>query len=620
MCGIAGFVGPSNPALLERMVSSLTHRGPDEVGYWSAAQVSLGMRRLSIVDLAGGQQPVFNEDRTVAVCFNGEIYNHRALRADLVARGHRFRSDHSDTEVIVHLYEEHGDDFARELNGMFAIALWDLRAERLLLVRDRVGIKPLYFAALPAGGLVFGSEPKAILLHPEVGRDPDFTALHHYFSLKNVPAPLSAFRAIRQLGAGELLVLRDGAIERRRWWRPRFGEVDAALPADAPQRLLALLEDAVRLQMQADVPFGAYLSGGVDSSAVVALMSRQGGGRVRTFTLTYDDDDLPNKDADRHFARQIAARFDTEHHERQIGHRALVPAIEHVVEAFDEPFSGVISTYFLTDLIADHVKVALSGDGADELFGSYAPHRLALPIALCDRPAGSRPTAAERAELAQMAIDPGLAERFAAARDAAAARMAFALHDDAAKQVLYNPAMTAAIAGARTEDLIRARMAEAGTGDPVNRMLHLDFETLLSDQVLPFVDRLSMAHSVEVRPPFLDHRLVEFANALPGSAKVGPGRTKHVLKQALRGVLPDAVLDRPKEGFLMPVNHWLARFHEDWVRSVLAPGRLARHGLLRTEAVGALVDGFHRRPDSRGGDRVWNLLMFQLWWERYIDR
>lgn len=615
MCGIAGFVGARGEALLAEMVASLIHRGPDDAGHWDDGDVFLGMRRLAIVDVETGQQPVFNEAGDVVVVFNGEIYNHAELRAGLIARGHVFRTDHSDTEVLVHLYEEHGEDFPTLLNGMFAIALWDMTARRLLLVRDRSGIKPLYYSLAPPGGLAFGSEPKALLLHPDIGPQPDFGALHHYFSLKNVGAPQSAFAAISQLGPGQSLLFENGAATISTWWRPHFGRRGAADPDDAPARLLALLSDSVHRQMQVDVPFGAYLSGGVDSSAVVALMSRQLDSRVKTFTLAYDDADLPNKDADRRYAGEVARLFGAEHHEMVLNHDDLLPAVDRIVEAFDEPFSGVVSTWFLTELISRHVKVALSGDGADELFGSYAAHRLAGPIMACD--ASGQGGAPDLGGLSDH--DAGVAQALLQSPSAAAARLQLSLRGEAAKQNLYSARMKQLTAGADTERLIQRRLAASDGGDALNRMLQLDQEMLLPDQVLAFVDRLSMAHSVEVRPPFLDHRIVEFANGLSGGAKIRDGRNKAVLKQALRGILPDSVLDRPKEGFLMPINAWLSKHHFGWLSSVLSASRLGRHGLLDPAAVAALLSGFRDRPDNRTGDQLWNLVMFQLWWERYVD-
>ena len=567
------------------------------------------MRRLAIIDVETGQQPVFNEDKTVAVVFNGEIYNHVELRSHLLRAGHRFSTDHSDTEVIVHLYEEFGLDFVQHLNGMFAIALWDNTQRKLILVRDRLGIKPLYFA-FATGNLIFGSEPKALLIHPEVSRSPNFESIHHYLSLKNVPAPASAFKDIEQLRGGELAVFDGHDVKRQRWWKPDFSSRSDLGEADAASRIRELLYDSVKLQMRSDVPFGAYLSGGVDSSTIVALLATIGGRKLKTFTLVYNDDFL-NKESDRIFARRMAEQFGSEHHEHLVTFDDLPNKLDQVVSAFDEPFSGVISTYFLTQSIADHVKVALSGDGADELFGSYLAHRIAQP--LDDYVAGHTELAARSVSPSDLARLAGLAGR----GDEAAQRMGLYLLDDRQKHDLYSPMMADATGEASTEDMIRKILESCTSSDPLNRSLFLDQETLLPDQVLPFVDRLSMAHSVEVRPPFLDHRLAEFAATLPGSLKIRGGRVKHILKEAVKDLLPADLLARPKEGFIMPINEWLLGKLKSYVQATLAPERLARHGLFRISAVEALLDEHYSQRANRG-NQIWNILMLQLWWERYV--
>jgi len=619
MCGIAGFFGPTDDAVLKRMVAALRHRGPDDEGIWSSADASLGVRRLSIVDLETGRQPVFNEAGTVVAVFNGEIYNHVELRAELVEKGYVFRSHHSDSEVIVHLYQEHGPDFVTRLNGMFAIALWDSAKRRLYLIRDRIGIKPLYYAAV-GDLLLFGSEPKAILRHPGVSRDPDLKAIHHYFSFKNVPAPMSAFAAIRQLCAGEMLIRDDNGARVHRWWRLPGDRDDAIDERDAARQIRALLEDSVRLNMRCDVPFGAYLSGGVDSSAVVAIASRLHDKPLKTFTLVYEED-LQNKNADRRFARAVSRKYGTEHHEQMVRCDDVPEMIDAVVRSFDEPFSGVISTYFLTDLIKKHVKVALSGDGADELFGSYAAHRMACPLHVLRRHGGKLAAVPKDLQplFAEYRDSPSAIEALAARGDVAAARMGLYLADDRLKAEIYSDAMKDAVGASSSEQLVRARLAGWPADDPLNQALGLDFETLLPDQVLAFVDRLSMAHSVEVRPPYLDHRLVEFAARLPGTVKIMNGRVKHILKQAVADLLPDGLVDRPKEGFLMPVNEWLLNNLRAYVDDILSPARLSAHGLLRDDAVRRMIDGYYS-GDRRAGDRLWNLMTFQLWWEIYQGR
>jgi asparagine synthase (glutamine-hydrolysing) len=618
MCGICGYVGPGGLDRLQPMVRTLVHRGPDEDGSWIGDGVALGMRRLSIIDAATGQQPVFNETGDVAVVFNGEIYNFIELRRELAAHGHVFRTDHSDTEVIVHLYEQYGDAFLDRLNGMFAIALWDGRARRLLLARDRIGIKPLFYA-LQGERIVFGSEPKALLAHPDVSRQPDLVALHHYFSYKNIPAPRSAFAAIRQLRAGECLVFERGSARFRRWWRIGYKDDGDLDEREAAQAIRALLEDSVRLQMRSDVPVGAYLSGGVDSSTVVALMSRLGADNVKTFTLIYDDG-FPHKDADRAFAKRVARMYGADHHEHLVRFEDVPQQLDDIVRAFDEPFSGVVSTFFITQSIARHVKVALSGDGADELFGSYLPQRLAQPLAY----AAANPSALaagpniDLAMLAPFENDRARLRSILERGDEAARRMGQYVADEAAKRAVYSSAMRAAVGDASTEALTRALYAGCSSRDPLNRSLAVDFETLLPDQVLAFVDRLSMAHSVEVRPPFLDHRLVELVANIPGRLKIKGGRVKHILKEAVRDLLPEGLVDRPKEGFVMPLNDWMAEKLKGYVTDMLSAKRLARHGLLEPAAVAEMLSRFYA-GETQLASRIWNLASFQMWWDKTYE-
>lgn len=619
MCGICGFTGPADRDALGRMAVRLRHRGPDEDGFFADGRVNLGIRRLSIVDLETGHQPLANEDGSVRLVFNGEIYNAPELRTGLEARGHRFVTDHSDGEVIVHLYEERGTDFAHALNGMFAIALWDAARGRLLLVRDRMGVKPLFFAAVP-GGLLFGSEIKALLAHPACPREPDREALWHYFSFKNVPSPRTAFRGISALRPGELLSwTADGGTVRKRWWRLAFREDEACDEEDARERLRWLIDDATRLRMLSDVPIGAYLSGGVDSSAVVAAMARRSSGPVLTFTLGYEDE-LAHKEADLFHARRVAADFGTEHHEHIMSRDEVVAGIDGVIRAFDQPFSGTVSTFFLSRLIARHVKVALSGDGADELFGSYLSHRLARPLAWCaarragrggDTAAGGPDELApgDRQRWEQLCAETGGEE--------AAWRTRLLLFSEEEKRELLAPTFTEGIAGAGSGRLVAEQFSAASARGPLNRVLETEWNTQLPDQVLAFVDFLSMAHSVEIRSPFLDCRLVEFAATLPDRVKIRKGVVKAILKEALAPVLPAAVLARPKEGFVLPVLDWLPDALHPWAAATLEPGRIGRHGWFAPERVG------HYLASCRGGDRgaaakVWNLMMFQLWWEAYF--
>lgn len=601
------------------MTERLRHRGPDSSGYWEGPGVSLGMRRLAIIDVAGGEQPVFNEDRTVAVIFNGEIYNHGELRVALKRAGHRFSTDHSDTEVLVHLYEDRGLEFLKELNGMFAIALWDARQQRLVLARDRVGIKPLYYASTP-GGIAFGSEPKSLLQHPAISNQPNLQALSRFFILKHVPAPMSAFAAISQLQAGHMLVVdRDKEPRLQRWWQPRFGQRNGKIDeVETKREVRRLLEDSVRLQMQSDVPFGAFLSGGLDSSTVVALMATLSTERIKTFTLVYDED-APEKALERSFAKKIAERVGSEHHECHLHRNDLLEHIDAIVRSFDEPFSGVISSFFLSRLVSKHVKVALSGDGADELCGSYAAHRAAQPFAMLSENQGKIDTTVRQAPWLRNRSGCDLEHMAAltAQGDETDWRMAFYIADDPTARRLFSADMRKAVAETSTIDYVRDLFASSNTDDPLNRVLAVDFYSLLPDQVLAFADRLSMAHSLEVRPPFLDHRLVEYIAALPGDIKIHEGREKHILKEAVADLLPADLLDQPKQGFIMPINDWLLRDFRGYVEAVLSPERLARQPVVDAAAVADLLRA-HYHGGRNLGNRIWNLLTFQLWWEHYI--
>jgi asparagine synthase (glutamine-hydrolysing) len=619
MCGICGFSGASDPALLGRMTEVIWSRGPDDQGYHADGRMNLGSRRLSIIDLDAGRMPLANEGKDVWVVYNGEIYNFATLRKDLEAAGHTF-STRTDTEVIVHLYEDEGDRFPQRLNGMFAIALWDARRKRLVLVRDRMGIKPLYCWHRD-GQVIFGSEIKSILQDPRVGREMDPVALHHYFSFKNVPAPLTIFRGIESLLPGEMAVFADGKLTRRRYWRIEAQAYGPEDPGEAAARLRVLLEDAVQLRLVSDVPVGAYLSGGLDSSSIVALMSRGAGDRLKTFALAYRDE-FAGKSEDRRYAAEVSRRYGTDHYEYLMEADELPARLGEILRAFDEPFAGVVSTFFLSQLIRRHVKVALSGDGADELFGSYLAHRLAYPMAhyLSLRRQGrlGTLTEADRALLGEYADRQADLERLTAdGPEEWQWRSRLLVFNENQKRSLYSAPMTAAVAGASSPELLRDAFARCASRDPLNRVLEVDCTTLLPDQVLAFVDRLSMAHSIEVRPPFLDYRLVEFAFSLPGHLKIRDGVTKWILREAVRDLLPPGILVRRKEGFLLPVNAWLLQRFRGFVETVLSPERLAGHGLLVPATVQRLLKD-HYSGEVDHATRIWTLAMFQCWYDLYL--
>lgn len=632
MCGIVGFTGPANPELLRAMNQAIVHRGPDEDGFFAAPGVNMAMRRLSIVDLSGGRQPVANETGDVHIVFNGEIYNHMDLRRQLMARGHGFRTDHSDTETIVHLYEERGAEWPQQANGMFATAIWDAPKRRLTLARDRMGKKPLYYA-LAGGELIFASEIKCLLLHPAIGRSIDPAVLFQYLGLKNTSAPKSIFAAVRQLPAGHFLVWENGQANVRPYWQADYAPLEhPPTEAEATSEIRRLLEDAVRLRMDCDVPYGAYLSGGVDSSAVTSLMARLHNQPVKTFCLGYADDALgqfKGKAQDIHYAREMSQRLGTEHHELIIDAAFFAAKMPEIVRSFDEPFSGTVSNFFLSILIHKHVKVALSGDGADELFASYLPHRLAYPVeALLSfrRQGKTRREDLSDGELAQLAPFDSPQQFAFLDRIAESSQTRWRDHLGvfplAERLALLSPELLAGLPGGERHDPYAELEARLTAGDDaLNRVLEIDQAELLANQILPFVDRLSMAHSIEVRCPFLDHRLVEYVNRLPGRYKIG-GRAdatcggpinKRILKAAVADLLPPQLISRPKEGFVQPIYTWMHGALKDWTLSCL--------DALPPELFNAApVSALRRRflaGDTSLNARVWNLACLGLWWQEY---
>lgn len=620
MCGICGFTGQRKDQTIYSMTQAIFHRGPDEDGFYSDGKVSLGMRRLSIIDLESGKQPVHNEDDSIWLVFNGEIYNFKSLRKILIDKGHRFYTHHSDTETIVHLYEEYGLEFVHKLNGMFAIALWDKSSEQLILVRDRMGVKPLFYSEIN-DNLIFASEIKSILCYPGYHREMNCQAIYHYFSFKNVPAPFTAFKGIHSLLPGEMLIWKNGQIKKRKYWQITYPEDKQIDEKEAHETILSLLDDSVRIRMISDVPFGAYLSGGVDSSAVVALMSRYLNHPVRTFSLGYEDE-MENKAADLYFARSVSKRFNTDHYEYIMSYRELPEELDNVIKAFDQPFSGTISTYFLSKLISQHVKVALSGDGADELFGSYLAHRLAQPMyhftALYPKYKDGRLTEQDIELLRPFHNDLAYLERLYLASGGDDIRWRYQLltFSDKVKENLLTPDFISQGVDSSSEDNLAEHFKRLKTSDPLNRILGVDWNSLLPDQVLAFIDFLSMAHSVEVRSPFLDYRLVEYVGTIPGRLKIKDGNVKDILKKTVDTILPEGITRRPKEGFVLPVFDWLTGPLAGYSQHVLSAKKIGKHGIFNQSEVEGLLNRF-LAGDKTLVAQIWNLMMFQLWWEQY---
>jgi asparagine synthase (glutamine-hydrolysing) len=595
VCGIAGVFGRSDAATVAAMSGLLRHRGPDDEFLVSGKAFALASRRLSIVDVGGGRQPLANEAETVWAAQNGELYNFRPVRDRLAADGHSFHTL-CDTEVLPHLYEQYGTALPEHIDGMFAVAVWDDERRAGLLVRDRMGKKPLYYLE-DDEALYFASEIKALLVVPGLQRRLNLEALHHFLSYKHVPHPLSIFERIRQVPPGSRLVSEAGKPVRiERYWAPSFAATGDPDESDAVDGLVEVLREAVGRRLMGDVPVGFFLSGGIDSSLSTAMAAELSTSPIKTFTLTYEaGSSTAGKEDDRRWARHVAERYGTEHHEATIDFQQFPDTIKPILRSFDEPFAGVVSTYFLSEVIARHVKVAVAGDGADELFGSYRSHRIA---------AGSEPGTDDLRALPDWEW-----------------RARLLVYGDAEKRALYTPDVAAALRSCSTADHLRDTAFSGLTGtDPLNRMLEAEFNSFLPDQVLAFVDRLSMAHSLEVRSAYLDTAVVEYVAGLPGSLKIHDGETKYLLKRAAERYFPKEMAFRPKEGFVMPVTDWLLRDLESYVRETLSPSALGRSGVFDSVAVGALVDGFYsERGDYRYGNKILALVVFQEWHDLYMQ-
>ncbi len=617
MCGIAGIVSVTGRPVLEAelrdMCAAMVARGPDDEGVYVGPGVGLAMRRLSIIDLETGHQPVSNEDGTVWVVLNGEIYNYQELRAGLMARGHRFATA-TDTEVIVHLYEDLGDRCVDRLRGMFAFALWDERRRRVLIARDRLGIKPLYYGCLN-GRLVFASELKAILQLPDVERRLNWTALDHLLAYKTTPVEDSIVAGVRKLEPGHRLCMgQDGGPMIERYWGVRFEPATGRSEEDVAEELRARLLESVRLHLVSDVPVGAFLSGGTDSSAVVAAMARAGAGRLKTFSIGFRDEkfnELP-------FARMVAERYGTDHHELIVEPNVL-ETLTDLAWDLDEPFgdSSAVPTYMVSKLAAQHVKVVLSGDGGDELFAGYTEY----VVESRERRARFLPTPARWALRAASALLPDGAkgknwlhhfslpgpERYLDA---------VTLFKRRDRERLLTPDARAQIRVGETEQGRLERLA-AGNGHWLTTLQALDLDHYLPLDILTKVDRMSMAHSLEARVPLLDHCFVEFATRIPVDMTFKDGRTKHIFVRALRDWLPDRVLDRPKQGFAVPVGAWLRTRLKPLLADTILSDRCRRRGILDTRFVEELT----RRHDAgRALDsHLWTLISFELWCRTFLD-
>jgi asparagine synthase (glutamine-hydrolysing) len=627
MCGIHGLIhldgAPVEPRWLTAMGDVTAHRGPDDEGQHIDGACGIAMRRLSIIDLAGGHQPISNADGTLTVVCNGEIYNYRELRDELRALGHVFKTG-SDSETLLHGYARWGDEVVQHLNGMFDFALWDARRRRLLIGRDRLGVKPLY--VLQDGRrLAFATEAKALLQLPGVRTELNRDALADFLHLGYVPAPMSIFRGIRKLPPATLLAVEGGQVKERRWWRMPSGIDRTTSEAGWVERIRNGIERSVRMQMVSDVPIGAFLSGGVDSSAVVAAMARASDQPIRTYAIGFEGGSAEQLYNELPYARRVAEIFKTEHHEIVV-RPDVVGLLPQLVWHMDEPIadSAFITTYLVSEFARRDVKVILSGVGGDELFGGYrrylgghyAQKFNALPGWL--RSVASATAARLPADRHHKWLNIArLAKGFVASAEMDAdARYRSYL------QVVARDAVAALLLQAPPSshiDSLGAAFATAGHDDELNRMLAVDAETQLPDDLLLLTDKMSMAVSLECRVPLLDHELVELAAAIPGELKVKGGTLKHLMKQALAPTLPDDILHRAKRGFGTPMGAWLKKELLAVVRELLSPAVVQRRDLLDPAAVSALVAD-HEANRSDGTDALLALLNLEVWSRVYLDR
>jgi len=626
MCGIVGIVEKNrssvDQALLSSMCQAISHRGPDEDGFYFNEGVGLGMRRLSIIDVKGGQQPIHNQDRTAWIVFNGEIYNYQELREKLEKLGHTFYTN-SDTEAIVHAYDQYGSDCPKHLRGMFAFAIWDQRTEELFLARDRVGKKPILYAHIN-GKLIFGSEFSALLLHPDIGRDIDTEAIHHYLSFMCVPAPLTAYRAIRKLEPGHSLRWRKGDITLERYWQPDFSKKIDISEEEAGERAIQILRDSVKVRLMSEVPLGAFLSGGIDSSAVVALMSQESSDPVKTFSIGFEEQDF----SELHHARRVAEHVGADHHEFIVRPDAL-EVLPLLVQHYGEPYadSSAIPTYYVARETRKHVTVALNGDGGDESFAGYeryAAMRLAETY--------HRIPAVLRDSFVQQAVGliPSSSTKRSRVRDVQRFLQAASLpkvqrylkwvsvFDTAAKENLYSDDFRHETQSIRAADLLSPWFQRANGAGIVDAALLADINTYLPNDLLVKVDIATMAVSLEARSPFLDHHLIEFAASLPEKFKLRGLTTKYLLKRMLKKLLPAENLDRRKMGFGVPIGHWLRGKLQPFLRETILSEKALNRGLFRPEVVKQLVE-LHARGERDHSHQLWTLLMLELWFERFID-
>lgn len=647
MCGICGIFeyGRSNGTVSWDLVTSMrdvmVHRGPDDAGTWVSddRRVGLGHRRLSILDLsAAGHNPMTNETGDILIVFNGEVYNHEKLRPGLIERGHTYRS-RTDTESLLHLYEEEGPDFVRHLEGDYAFAIWDEPKRRLMLGRDRLGVKPLYYT-IAGGRLLFASEIKALLEHPEVDRDVDETSLYHYLTFLTTPAPRTLFKGISKLPPGHILLCdANGHIDVRRYWDAVVENPETPMTVDdTVDRVRELLSEAIEKRMMSDVPFGVFLSGGVDSSANVSMMSKLTDIPVRTFTVGFEDQPQYNE---LDYARRIAKQFGADHHEVIIGHDDAISFLPDMIFHQDEPIADpvCVSLYYVSKLARESGTIVVqAGEGSDEIFSGYTTyaaylkmyervwrHAERLPAGLRRRIASLADSGFGRAMIARLPkgkkLVPELARRLGSGE--ALFWHAAEVWDETTKRSLITKSYRERLGSISSYEVVEEHYDRIAAGKPsadfLERMIYVELKLRLAELLLMRVDKITMATSVETRVPFLDHKLVEFAMTIPRSMKVRDGQNKWILKKALEGLVPNDILYRPKQGFGLPINEWFLEGMAPFVEHALFSSPFRRRGFLDYDLVRSMWE-MHLAGKVNYSFNIWSLLNLSLWYEHWIER
>ncbi len=631
MCGITGWINlkqsDSNhytEAVLHSMCERIVHRGPNSEGIWMDDQVALGMRRLSIIDLHTGDQPVYSEDKSVVAMVNGELYNFREVRSDLEKRGHQFVTQ-TDVEIVPHLYQIYGDDFVDHINGMFAITLWDTRKKRLVIARDRYGEKPLYYGVFD-GKLIYASEPKALLAHPSVTPDLNLDALRQYLSFDYIPAPNSIYKGISKLPAAHIMTVENGEIKTRRYWNLTFAKNGHAPSLDkAASELRDLLSDAVRMRLVADVPLGVLLSGGVDSSTVAAFATQHATETVKTFSIGFSEDSFDET----RYAREVAAHLGTDHYEEILSVENAGDLISEIGTWLDEPLSdgSLIPTYLLARFVRKHVTVALGGDGGDEIFAGY-------PMYFGHKMAGAYGSIPQflRSRLIEPIVrrlpvsNKNLSFDYKAKRFVKSAKYetitrhhswfgSFSIDEQM-------PLLTENVLSNTSDDIYsgpRNLLDICDAQDEIERMQYLDMNFYMAEDILTKVDRASMAVSLETRAPFLDPRIGKFAASLPLDYKLRGSKGKYILKKSVEGLLPKSILLRSKKGFGIPIAEWLKGRLNPLMHDLLDPSRLKNQGLFESDHVQMLI-AEHEKGVASNHKQLWTLLVFQLWFDNFLKK